>query len=120
MTITEIQSLLDDVNLQINDFERPSASNSKKMFNILTEIVNNNGILPMSDNSNYSKIQQKVITKSDLFIHQCIKLKSSETKFYWISEINNDDILIRTTKNIDDINYNDFLVNISEIQLVLY
>lgn len=56
MTITEIQSLLDDVNLQINDFERPSASNSKKMFNILTEIVNNNGILPMSDNSNYSKI----------------------------------------------------------------
>lgn len=82
------------------------------MFDILTEIVKNNGILPISDNSNYSKIEQTVITKFDLFI--------SETKFYWISEINNDDILIRTTKNIDDINYNDFLVNISEIQLVLY
>ena len=90
------------------------------MFDILTEIVKNNGILHISDNSNYSKIQQKVITKSDLFIHQCIKLKSSETNFYWIYEIYNYTLLIRTTKNIDDINYNDFLVNISEIQLVLF
>lgn len=89
MTINEIRSLLDDVELQINDIERPSASNSKKMFDILTEIVKNNGILPISDNSNYSKIEQTVITKSDMFIHQCIKLNSSETKFYWISEINN-------------------------------
>ena len=56
MTINEIRSLLDDVELQINDFERPSASNSKKMFDILTEIVKNNGILHISDNSNYSKI----------------------------------------------------------------
>ena len=50
MTTTELQTLLDRVKEEIRIFERPSADNSKKMFELLTEAVKNNGVLPFVSN----------------------------------------------------------------------
>jgi len=47
MTTTELQTLLDRVKDEIRIFERPSSNNSKKMFELLTEAVKNNGVLPL-------------------------------------------------------------------------
>ena len=46
MTTIELQALLDRVKEEIRIFERPCADNSKKMFELLTEAVKNNGVLP--------------------------------------------------------------------------
>jgi hypothetical protein len=46
MTIIELQNFLNDVETQIKEFDRPSANNSKKMLELLTDIVKNNGVLP--------------------------------------------------------------------------
>ena len=50
MTTIELQTLLDRVKEEIRIFERPSADNSKKMFELLTEAVKNNGVLPLVSN----------------------------------------------------------------------
>ena len=50
MTTTELQTLLDEVKDEIRIFERPSANNSKKMFELLTKAVKNNGVLPLVSN----------------------------------------------------------------------
>ena len=50
MTTIELQALLDRIKDEIRIFERPSADNSKKMFELLTEVVKNNGVLPLVSN----------------------------------------------------------------------
>lgn len=50
MTTIELQALLDRVKDEIRIFERPSADNSRKMFELLTEAVKNNGVLPLVSN----------------------------------------------------------------------
>lgn len=47
MTTIELQTLLDRVKEEIRIFERPSADNSKKMFELLTEAVKNNAVSPL-------------------------------------------------------------------------
>ena len=51
MTTIELQALLDRVKDEIRIFERPSADNSRKMFELLTEAVKNNGVLPLVSKS---------------------------------------------------------------------
>lgn len=50
MTTIELQALLDRVKDEIRKFELPSADNSKKMFELLTVAVKNNGVLPLVSN----------------------------------------------------------------------
>jgi hypothetical protein len=51
MTTIELQTLLDRVKDELIVFERPSADNSRKMFELLTEAVKNNGVLPCVNKS---------------------------------------------------------------------
>ena len=62
--------------------------------------------------------KQSVISTSDLSVNQKVKRNYSESRDYWVTEIQGEDVLIRTTENEDDPNYDDFLVNVAELRLV--
>jgi hypothetical protein len=58
------------------------------------------------------------ITTSDLSINQKVKRNYPESWDYWVTEMQGEDVLIRTTENEDDPKYDDFWVNIVELRLV--
>jgi len=64
------------------------------------------------------QLKQSVISTSDLSVNQKVKRNYSESRDYWVTEIQGEDVLIRTTENEDDPNYDDFLVNVAELRLV--
>ena len=78
MTTIELQTLLDRVKDEIRIFERPSADNSRKMFELLTEAVKNNGVLPLvsnllnCDNCRYEN------SKYDKYCNDCINFSKHE------------------------------------------
>jgi len=78
MTTIELQTLLDRVKDEIRIFERPCADNSRKMFELLTEAVKNNGVLPLvsnllnCDNCRYEN------SKYDKYCNNCIKFSKHE------------------------------------------
>lgn len=64
------------------------------------------------------QLKQSVISISDLSINQKVKRNYPESWDYWVTEIQGEDVLIRTTENEDDSKYDDFWVNIAELCLV--
>lgn len=78
MTTIELQTLLDRVKDEIRIFERPSADNSRKMFDLLTEAVKNNGVLPLvsnlldCDNCRYEN------SRYDKYCNDCINFSKHE------------------------------------------
>ncbi len=63
------------------------------------------------------QILQAVVNINDLSPNQKVKRNYPESYDYWISEIQGEDVLLRTTEKEDDPEYDDFLVNIGEIRL---
>lgn len=61
---------------------------------------------------------QSVVSISDLSINQKVKRNYPESWDYWVTEIQGEDVLIRTTQNEDDPKYDDLRVNVTEIRLV--
>lgn len=78
MTTIELQTLLDRVKDEIRIFERPSADNSRKMFDLLTEAIKNNGVLPLvsnlldCDNCKYEN------SRYDKYCNDCINFSKHE------------------------------------------
>jgi hypothetical protein len=66
----------------------------------------------------HSQLKQSVVSISDLSINQKVKRNYPESWDYWITEIQGEDVLIRTTENEDDPKYDDFWVNVAELRLV--
>lgn len=66
----------------------------------------------------HSQLKQSVVSTSDLSINQKVKRNYPESWDYWISEIEGEDVLIRTTENENDPKYDDFWVNVAELRLV--
>lgn len=66
----------------------------------------------------HSQLKQSVVSARDLSINQKVKRNYPESWDYWVTEIQGEDVLIRTTENEDEPNYDDFWVNIAEIRLV--
>jgi hypothetical protein len=64
------------------------------------------------------QLKQCAISITDLVINQKVKRASMYSSNYWVSEILGEDVLVRTTENVDDPYYNDFFVNIAELRLV--
>lgn len=64
-----------------------------------------------------NQLANSVVRVNDLNINQKIKRNYPESWDYWVSEINGEDVLIRTTEDKDDEMYDDFWVNISELRL---
>jgi hypothetical protein len=60
MTTIELQALLDRVKDEIRIFERPSVDNSKKMVELLTEAVKNNGVLPCVSTRDFEELYEAV------------------------------------------------------------
>ena len=65
----------------------------------------------------HSQLEQSVVSTSDLFVNQKVK-RYNRKSWWWVSEIQGDDVLIRTTENEDDSDYDDMWVNIAEVRLV--
>lgn len=68
--------------------------------------------------SYHSQLKQSVVSTSDLYINQKVKRNYPESWDYWVTEIQGEDVLIRTTENEDDSKYDDFWVNVAELRLV--
>lgn len=66
----------------------------------------------------HSQLLQSVVSTSDLSINQKVKRNYPESWDYWVTELQGEDVLIRTTENEDDPKCDDFLVNVVEIRLV--
>lgn len=64
------------------------------------------------------QLKQSEVTVNDLFANQRVRRNYPESWDYWISEIQGEDVLLRTTEKEDDPEYDDFLVNIAEIRLI--
>ncbi len=60
--------------------------------------------------------EQSVLNVNNLSIDQKVKRNYPQSWNYWVSEIQGEDVLIRTTEKEDDPEYNDFLVNISDLR----
>lgn len=78
MTIIELQALLDRVKNEIRIFERPSADNSKKMFELLAEAVKNNGVLPLVSNMLNCDNCKYENSKYDKYCNDCINFSKHE------------------------------------------
>ena len=63
------------------------------------------------------QLKKAVVKITDLKIDQKVKRDYPESFDYWVSEIEGDDVLIRTTEDHNHPEHDDFLVNISEIRL---
>ena len=66
------------------------------------------------------QMNNSVIRVSDLTVNQKVTRSHHNSSVYWVSEILGEDVLLRTTENENDPEYNDIWVNISDIRLVEY
>lgn len=64
------------------------------------------------------QMSESLVKLSDLSINKKVKRNYPESWDYWVTELQGEDVLIRTTEDVNDPLYDDFLVNISEIRLV--
>jgi len=63
------------------------------------------------------QMESATVKPSDLSINQKVKRNYPESWEYWVSEINGDDVLLRTTEDVNSPECGDFTVNISEIRI---
>lgn len=64
------------------------------------------------------QIKDTELWMSDLSIDIQVRRNYPESQVYWVSEVNGQDVLIRTTKDEDAVGCDDFWVNISELRTV--
>lgn len=62
--------------------------------------------------------QPSDVSIDDLYIDQKVKRNYQGSWDYWVTEIDGDAVLIRTTEKMNDPKYDDFWVNVSEICLI--
>ena len=65
-----------------------------------------------------SPLNQSIFNISDFSLNKKVKRNYPESLDYWVTEIKGKNILIRTTENLEDANYDDFWVNVDELRLV--
>jgi hypothetical protein len=68
-------------------------------------------------NAYEKQISESILKPGDLTINQKVKRNYPESWDYWVTEFQGEDILIRSTEDENDPNYNDYLVNIAELRV---